>query len=71
MLPLFTLTPALSRRTGEGESFPVSRQIEARLFCEAFGELAMVNCCPLSHRMGEGQGEGQAQRLRIRCVSLH
>jgi len=57
MNTVLTLTPALSRLTGEGESSPVClkkrREVFAgRRWSNARGSIAV----PLSHRMGEGLG---------------
>jgi hypothetical protein len=54
-IPPFSLTPTLSRPTGEGEELRASRQAQSNPSSDASGSLA--------HPMGEGQGEGCAEKL--------
>ena len=54
------LTPALSRLTGEGETFTVFGEIRGgHLPDNGSQNPKAANRCFLSHRLGEGQGEGK------------
>jgi hypothetical protein len=61
------LTPALSRLTGEGETFPVPVvNLRRDLNGGRLLNQKIANGCPLSHRVGEGQGEEKLETNKLK-----